>query len=417
MAVTLDSEQKDSDLLKLIDHYCDILLEKDEICLITDPQSKLLKIQVHSSLQDIDPSSTDRFKTLSEIFPNSELLIEHAQGCMLRTQWAPSHIFCNAMNGRCRPTAPLEIQLYPVFASSQVEPLLNFTIRLNNAQEESVRSCNYHNPENLKHSWCIIDLSTGIYLDSNDSFAKILKRDQKEITSSLVQEIGGSDLLLQANMHADRRRCFLFQAPISGSDKHWVVSKNVELNGRHCLELHFLPILPNATENSSRAHMASQAIHQWQNRPENILICDDNDLLLDWCTELMDYARLPYQKAKNGKEALEWVERSPFDAILMDLNMPILNGFDTAKIIRAARRSYSNMPIIAMTATAFTTWEQEKQLQNFDALLQKPFDIQDIREAIDQGINNSQNRASSIGTDRTAPRIRSKPRRSAHVAA
>jgi CheY-like chemotaxis protein len=56
--------------------------------------------------------------------------------------------------------------------------------------------------------------------------------------------------------------------------------------------------------------------------------------------------------ANNGREALEAAQRERFDAILMDLQMPVMGGIDACKAIRAAEDPSSRVPIIAVTAHA-----------------------------------------------------------------
>lgn len=84
--------------------------------------------------------------------------------------------------------------------------------------------------------------------------------------------------------------------------------------------------------------------------------------------------------AKNGQECLEKFQNSPvgyFDAVLMDIRMPVMNGYDTTKAIRELDREDKNLPIIAMTADAFSGDVQKCLDYGMNAHIQKPLDIKE----------------------------------------
>ena len=83
--------------------------------------------------------------------------------------------------------------------------------------------------------------------------------------------------------------------------------------------------------------------------------------------------------AWNGKEAVEMYEEFKPDVILMDLNMPIVNGYEATKLIH--EKSWS-VPIIALTAYTFANEEDKVLESGFDAYLTKPIDIQKLNDTI-----------------------------------
>jgi signal transduction histidine kinase/ActR/RegA family two-component response regulator len=101
-----------------------------------------------------------------------------------------------------------------------------------------------------------------------------------------------------------------------------------------------------------------------------VLVVDDNATNLLFVSILLDKIGLQYDKAENGLDAIERFNNNHYDMILMDLGMPIMNGFEATKIIRARD---SQIPIIALTASAFPA-EREKAISNgFSDYLVKPF--------------------------------------------
>lgn len=98
-------------------------------------------------------------------------------------------------------------------------------------------------------------------------------------------------------------------------------------------------------------------------RGMHVLLAEDNDLNLEIAQFFLKNAGVTYEAARNGKEAVEkFAESAPgeFDALLMDVMMPYMNGLEATKQIRAlAREDAKTVPIIAMTANAFV--EDKKQ--------------------------------------------------------
>lgn len=92
--------------------------------------------------------------------------------------------------------------------------------------------------------------------------------------------------------------------------------------------------------------------------------------------------------ATNGQEAVDQFARSPehfYDVILMDVHMPVMNGIEATKAIRALdRRDATGVPIIAMTADAFDTEKQQTLEAGMNSHLPKPINPQDIYRMLSQ---------------------------------
>ncbi len=107
-----------------------------------------------------------------------------------------------------------------------------------------------------------------------------------------------------------------------------------------------------------------------------ILLVDDNDLnrvvAVDTLTLLIK--NLTIDIAENGRIALEKVDKGNYDIVLMDVHMPELDGYETTRRIRNEKKSYHEIPIMAMTASA-TIEEVQKCLKSgMDDCIAKPFD-------------------------------------------
>lgn len=112
----------------------------------------------------------------------------------------------------------------------------------------------------------------------------------------------------------------------------------------------------------------------------HILLCEDHDLNIKITKKLLEKAGIIVTVAKNGQLGVELFEQSDigeFDAILMDIRMPVMDGLIAAKTIRSLKRlDAKQIPIIAMTANAFSEDIKQTHDIGMNAHLSKPIDSQ-----------------------------------------
>jgi len=112
-----------------------------------------------------------------------------------------------------------------------------------------------------------------------------------------------------------------------------------------------------------------------------ILLAEDNDLNWEIAEELLSDLGLELQRAENGQECVELFQKSPlgfYDAILMDIRMPVMTGYQASEAIRALERSDSDLPIIAMTADAFSEDIKKCLDSGMNAHVAKPIDVDEV---------------------------------------
>ena len=116
------------------------------------------------------------------------------------------------------------------------------------------------------------------------------------------------------------------------------------------------------------------------------LAAEDNEINAEILVELLDIEGASCEVVENGRLAVERFQTSAageFDAILMDVQMPVMNGHDAARAIRALPRSDAGIiPIIAMTANAFAEDEKAALDAGMDAHVAKPLDVELLIKAI-----------------------------------
>ena len=116
------------------------------------------------------------------------------------------------------------------------------------------------------------------------------------------------------------------------------------------------------------------------------LAAEDNEINAEILSELLELENAACEIVENGRLAVERFQRSQpgeFDAVLMDVQMPVMNGHDAARAIRSLDRpDAGRIPIIAMTANAFAEDEKAALDAGMDAHVSKPLDIELLKRVI-----------------------------------
>ena len=108
----------------------------------------------------------------------------------------------------------------------------------------------------------------------------------------------------------------------------------------------------------------------------HILLVDDNELNLVVAKELLKPLRMQIDTAENGQQAVKMVRGSQYDLVLMDHMMPVMDGIEAAKAIRALPEDkYQNLPIIALTANAMVDARKEFLNAGMNGFVAKPIDF------------------------------------------
>jgi CheY-like chemotaxis protein len=102
-----------------------------------------------------------------------------------------------------------------------------------------------------------------------------------------------------------------------------------------------------------------------------VLVAEDNPTNQEIALAILESAGIFVEIAKNGKEAVEAVHRSHFNAVLMDIQMPEMDGYEATKIIRRDSR-FTSLPIIAMTAHAMKGDEEKCLEAGMNEYISKP---------------------------------------------
>jgi CheY-like chemotaxis protein len=121
-----------------------------------------------------------------------------------------------------------------------------------------------------------------------------------------------------------------------------------------------------------------------------ILVADDNRLSRELVRDVFASADCRVVEAANGQEVIDRLDAASPDLVLLDLEMPVKDGFAALAEIRKRPR-FSDIPVMALTAKAMLLDRDRIRTAGFDAYVTKPIDISKLRERVDELLRSSGN--------------------------
>jgi CheY-like chemotaxis protein len=142
-----------------------------------------------------------------------------------------------------------------------------------------------------------------------------------------------------------------------------------------------------------------------------ILIAEDNPVNRELLRELLEMRGHTVAEACDGEEALRIVEQSQPDLLLLDIGMPVLDGFGVIRKIRENPR-FASMPVVAVTAYAMQGDREKILSSKFDGYLSKPVDARSLAKELERVLSlrgeqdSSANQNSRSNVDAKARAVR-----------
>lgn len=140
-----------------------------------------------------------------------------------------------------------------------------------------------------------------------------------------------------------------------------------------------------ARESKQTRSLASRVEEIENIRGANILLVEDNEINQQVARELLEIAGMNVTIVENGQEAIDSLKPKKFDIVLMDIQMPVMDGYTATKEIRK-KSEFKDLPIIAMTANAMAG-DREKALESgMNDYVTKPINPDDLYRSIQKWI-------------------------------
>ena len=114
-----------------------------------------------------------------------------------------------------------------------------------------------------------------------------------------------------------------------------------------------------------------------------VLVVEDNPLNMELEFELLKAKGFLVEGVANGEEAIKKTEKELYDLILMDIELPGMDGMAVTKIIKS-KLQYKNVPVIAITAYAMKGDKERFLAAGFEDYIPKPIDVPDFIKRMDK---------------------------------
>jgi CheY-like chemotaxis protein len=147
-----------------------------------------------------------------------------------------------------------------------------------------------------------------------------------------------------------------------------------------------ITVRPKAVDVTGQSDQDRESRKERSLAGKHILIVEDIDLNAELLEDLLALEDVTCERAENGRAAVDTFSQAPpghFDAILMDLRMPVMDGLEATRAIRALPRDDAGtVPIIALTANAFETDVRQSLEAGMNTHLSKPVDTDQLYETL-----------------------------------
>jgi len=164
------------------------------------------------------------------------------------------------------------------------------------------------------------------------------------ICKQLVEQMGGA---ISVSSHVGAGSCFSFAVTLGVADSNSI-----------------LKILPHRHKNVDGSELAAV-------RGARVLLVEDNEINRIVAIELLSHAHLRVDIAENGEIALQKIRHAEYDCILMDVQMPVMDGYETTRKLRKLPHC-ATLPVIAMTANVMSDDRNKCLLSGMDDFIGKP---------------------------------------------
>ena len=109
---------------------------------------------------------------------------------------------------------------------------------------------------------------------------------------------------------------------------------------------------------------------------KKVLIAEDSSVIQNLARKILEFQNFEIHAVKNGQQVLDELAKADFDVLLLDINMPVMDGMDCAKAVRALADSQkSKIPMIAITGKARNYSMEDFKAAGFDDFLAKPLNF------------------------------------------
>ncbi|UFH53882.1 response regulator [Spirosoma sp. KNUC1025] len=118
---------------------------------------------------------------------------------------------------------------------------------------------------------------------------------------------------------------------------------------------------------------------------KRVLIAEDSSVIQNLARKILEFQNYDITAVKNGEQVLQILEKEDFSILLLDINMPLMDGMECVRRVRALPDTgKANVPIVAITGNAKNYTEEEFKTAGFNDVLVKPLNFDRLVEVVNQ---------------------------------
>ncbi|QKZ12953.1 response regulator [Spirosoma sp. KUDC1026] len=118
---------------------------------------------------------------------------------------------------------------------------------------------------------------------------------------------------------------------------------------------------------------------------KRVLIAEDSSVIQNLARKILEFQNYDITAVKNGEQVLQILEKEDFSILLLDINMPVMDGMECVRRVRALpEKEKAAVPIVAITGNARNYTEEEFKTAGFNDVLVKPLNFDRLVEVVNQ---------------------------------
>ena len=116
---------------------------------------------------------------------------------------------------------------------------------------------------------------------------------------------------------------------------------------------------------------------------KRVLIAEDSSVIQNLAKKILEFQNFEITAVKNGEQVMQLLDKEDFDILLLDINMPIMDGMECVKAIRELKdKAKATIPVVAITGNAKNYSETDFKDAGFNDALMKPLNFDKLVEVV-----------------------------------
>lgn len=118
---------------------------------------------------------------------------------------------------------------------------------------------------------------------------------------------------------------------------------------------------------------------------KRVLIAEDSSVIQNLARKILEFQNYEITAVKNGEQVIHLLQKEDFNILLLDINMPVMDGMECVRTVRAMTDpKKANVPVVAITGNAKNYTEEEFKTAGFNDVLVKPLNFDRLVEVVNQ---------------------------------